>query len=269
MEPEEILSAIIAAIKGPREDQADLLMTFDNVTPANAELIHDTLNNELNQLERRRYKFSYNSAKETLSIVLPTGLHGCGMSWIASSIISWHLENLVPLSCRTDFAMMGRKTYKNFESPYQRSIKQADVVLERRNRGAGQGFQSLRHKQPILVLEVGWSEPWTQLQEDRELWSQGTEEPVVVILIKFFRSQSGTRGFVEVSSVRNEELVVQRKTIWPIPDEAQEDPYLLLGELYGNALPEGFDPSTRLPLLLSELRDWARDQLADIGLSSA
>ena len=56
---------------------------------------------------------------------------------------------------------------------------------------------------PSVVLESGWSESWTQLCNDRKIWSEGTDFGVkLIILVKMFRQNNvgAMRAKVEITS---------------------------------------------------------------------
>lgn len=148
--------------------------------------------------------------------------------------------------------------FDKFDPPYQNSIKEPDGLF----RVFGSNF-------PSVVLEVGWSETWTKLKLDRDLWLNGSGGVApVVILINFTKTSRGVKGVVELASRRNSEQVIQSKPIWPVPSAGTEDPFILLGELYGSHLPAEYDPSTKLYFKMSVLRSRGERRLTELSLSA-
>ncbi|KAK6353098.1 hypothetical protein TWF696_005088 [Orbilia brochopaga] len=256
MRPEEIFHQIVAAIKAS-DDKTRL--DFDDISPETAEWLYQSLYDASNNLERRRFKFCYNSDRQSLHISMPTKIHESVPLWLNGCCGLWALKGLVPDTWYEDVGTAGNPRFDNFSHPYEGSIKEPDGVMLR-----------MGHDYPVLVVEVNWSESWAKLEEDRALWMRGFgQNAPVVILVKFSDSQNGVRGTLEIAFKRAGGTVTSRKTIWSIPDEDEEDPYILLGDIYGSSLPAGFDPLTRLPMEMSRLRRWGDELLRHMNLTSA
>ncbi|KAK6498933.1 hypothetical protein TWF481_011504 [Arthrobotrys musiformis] len=254
MQSDEIFGAILEAVESYGAD-GNCLLTFSNVQCEEARIIHDRLCDPSNNLESRRFKFSFDSLSKTITVVLPEGIKAEPCGWLVSVFfITW--ARLVPAANFDVFQLLS-ETHKDFGYPYIGTIKEADSAI----------WLDESHW-PFIVMEVGWSESLSRLRLNRDIWLQGSGGAVrVVIIVKFTRGETGVRGSLEISCQRDGEITRQTKSIWPITEE--EDPYILLGDLYGSSLPEGYDGNIKLPLCLSLLRSRCKGRLKNIGLIPA
>ncbi|KAF3905106.1 hypothetical protein ABW21_db0201305 [Orbilia brochopaga] len=100
MKPDGIVHRVVAGI-----DDAPRLLTFNEVSPADAELIYDSLD-KFSELERRHFKFSYNSVTRILSVALPTAIQAIGLHWLLYNACTWISEKSVPVTWRKDMGLM-------------------------------------------------------------------------------------------------------------------------------------------------------------------
>ncbi|KAF3926618.1 hypothetical protein AA313_de0208126 [Arthrobotrys entomopaga] len=259
MTQERFFEDVVEALKS-NFDNPGALVQFQDINPESANALWEKLYPDFDDskrldLPRRRF----NSHRE-LTLTIPTPFHVIGVPWITAESFEWIKQGLVPRSWGNDTIFMSSPGRRDFVDRYAGSIKEP------------YGLISLyRTIYPSLVIEIGWGEAWSRLEKYRNLWFEGSNGGVkTVILIHLYKDleEDKVRGDLEFMSFNNGEPFEQRKTIWPIPTD-EDDPFILLGDIYGDRLPAGCDPTTRLPLRMSWLRFIGLEELRAMSLTHA
>ncbi|KAK6346626.1 hypothetical protein TWF696_006746 [Orbilia brochopaga] len=231
---------LLEVLKGEEED---VTVEFENVSPEVAKQCDELLSE--GSLRGRRFRFFYNASSCTLRVfAMPSKLHECFSDAMFRSFAHW--TPLLPPSWEEDLQLEPSIRIGEFEAPYAGSEKEPDWSVSPTEAAF-----------PSVVLEVGVSEAYSQLLVDKDVWLIGSGGATkVVILVKVRRLGSSTAAFMEIW--RQGQDSARRVTILPAledSEELEEDPYILLKDLYGDEpVPAGFGPNTRLPITLSSLR---------------
>ncbi|PYI04416.1 hypothetical protein BO78DRAFT_471289 [Aspergillus sclerotiicarbonarius CBS 121057] len=147
-----------------------------------------------------------------------------------------------------------------FPPPFQNAVKQPGFC-----------FIPKSETIPTVICEVGWSEDYPRLLQDKDLWfTAGVGHVNVVILLNWSVVENRVSGFIEIW--RQNGADPERFQIFPSPSpEASEAPFVLYrGDLYrGGVVPEGRSPDDAWDLELEYLRVRAQDRLRIRGLVPA
>ncbi|RHZ56961.1 hypothetical protein CDV55_102049 [Aspergillus turcosus] len=131
---------------------------------------------------------------------------------------------------------------------------------------------------PTFVVETGWSESRTQLLEDMNLWLVGVNGAVKAVLILIWRQVGNTtavRGDAEYCTLDRTgtvPILIEQHRIFPAPAAPQAAMQTLNPTrriLFGTAMQPGLNPNDVFPMRFNELRNIARDALAEMGLVPA
>ncbi|KAE8313288.1 hypothetical protein BDV41DRAFT_536829 [Aspergillus transmontanensis] len=210
-------------------------------------------------LERNPARMCYNSFTETLSVEMPSWIHGSGFDWINMWIFTMMLQGYIrqgSLLARTCITLEG------FSGRFSGSAKEPDCFI------APGGIW------PSITLEVGYSETYAKLLRDADLLLEGSEGEIrVMILVKVVPLRPNdtkfTRGFVELHEYDpasgTRKIRGHRRTLYPIPrGHAQQRLMLRWDDIIRDNTGHLLQPLSRPPppLMLDELR-----KFLDFGLN--
>ncbi|KAK6525977.1 hypothetical protein TWF281_011020 [Arthrobotrys megalospora] len=150
-------------------------------------------------------EYSFNSVARTLTIDLPTAIHGNGTSWVNVEFARWVLQGLIPESANEYFSRPPSPKFDNFEYPYEGTIKEPNATI-----------WTYKSKFPALVLEVGWSEAFPGLSRDTSIWLEGSGGKIgAIITMNFTNSPTGVKGVLEVTSKDRDDWDTRRmRPLW-------------------------------------------------------
>ncbi|KAE8154410.1 hypothetical protein BDV25DRAFT_135844 [Aspergillus avenaceus] len=189
-------------------------------------------------------------------------LHDVHQRWINKSIVKWAIDGIIN-SAEADLLWSGvGTTFDHFSGIYRGSVKQPDHFL-RVDTDPG----------PRIVVESGWSESFSHLQQDKDLWLQGSLSVVLVILLRWSALSCGRiKGTAEIwrrDTTGN--LCSTTMAIFPEPTHLSQNELVQFtkGELFGPALLPGQSPDTIINLDLVTLREFASEVIRNMGMQPA
>ncbi|KAK2804894.1 hypothetical protein FQN50_006400 [Emmonsiellopsis sp. PD_5] len=194
------------------------------------------------QVERSSVTLSYNPDTQILSVTMPTIFHNSHLSWVNQELMDAAASGFFTPQER------GFSGFDNFPAPYQNIYKEPDCFI--RPRGAA--F-------PTIVFEVGYSQTYSQLTADKDLWFTAAPTVNVVILIKWsLISGNRVKGFMELW--RRGTPNPQRIDIFPAPPPGSPPQTIdfYRGDLYaGGAVPAGRNANEAWTWQIDTLREMA------------
>ncbi|PKX91488.1 uncharacterized protein P174DRAFT_374508 [Aspergillus novofumigatus IBT 16806] len=193
---------------------------------------------------------------------MPISLHDVHQRWINRAFVEWGMNGIIN-SAEADLLWSGvGTTFNNFTGVHQGSVKEPDHFL-----------RVDTDPDPRIVVESGWSESFTHLRSDKNLWLKGNPSVVLVILLKWSAlSYNRIKGTVEVwrrDSTGN--LVSSTMPIFPAPVPLPQNELIQFtkGDLFGPALLPGQAIGTLLELDLVKLRTFASEVIGKMGMRPA
>ncbi|KAB8219306.1 hypothetical protein BDV33DRAFT_113675 [Aspergillus novoparasiticus] len=227
-------------------------------------------------LERNPARMCYNSFTETLSVEMPSWIHGSGFDWINMWIFTMMLQgyirqgSLLARTCITLEGFSGR--FSGRYLTYSPSVITA--CTNNCSTKEPDCFIVPGGIWPSVTLEVGYSETYTKLLRDADLLLEGSEGEIrVMILVKVVplgpNDTQFTSGFVELHEYDpasgTRKIRGHRRTLYPIPrGHAQQRLTLQWDDIIRDNTGHLLQPLSRPPppLMLDELR-----KFLDFGLN--
>ncbi|RPA93226.1 hypothetical protein L873DRAFT_78751 [Choiromyces venosus 120613-1] len=115
---------------------------------------------------------------------MPSNLHACAASWLLKMITRALAHGLIPQVWDDTMMIMTAPEFNNFINEFAGSFKEADLTFLP---CVGPERAQIA-EYPSVVLESGWSESASRLQDDAKLWQEGSGRAVRVVLqVKFYR----------------------------------------------------------------------------------
>ncbi|KAK6359006.1 hypothetical protein TWF696_000178 [Orbilia brochopaga] len=217
-------------------------IVFEGVEPALAQELSDLLSGP-EFSEGRNTRMTYDVQRQKVAIRMSTFVQGCVLDFMTKAWLTWSL----PPGSDDTFLTLGSPAYNCFLGEFAGTIKQPSYCVV----PVGAIF-------PTLVIESGLKESYTDLCRDKDIWFKGSGGAVkVVMLIKAEQIDDKIIAFLEIWRAGSPTA----KRIHLLPDlggvNEEEDPFLTLGELYGDTEPPS-DCSRNQELRLSLYRiRWA------------
>ncbi|KAL2000059.1 hypothetical protein VTN02DRAFT_3622 [Thermoascus thermophilus] len=223
-------------------------LVYGSIPPEQGAVICRSLG-ESGVVESSSARVNFNSVTGTLWIRLkPTGLHDVPQRWFGHARDTWIFDGLINRSESKLVDMGVGTTFNSFTGPYIHSSKEPDLFL-----------RPDTHPLPRIVVESGWTESWPRLDADRDLAEVGNARR---------RYGQGDGGDLDQRS-----RGWSGSSIFPVPVPAPapdtEAVQFTKQDLFGPHMVPGQDPNTVLSLHLADLRDFARERMATMGLTPA
>ncbi|KAK9428436.1 hypothetical protein V1505DRAFT_357827 [Lipomyces doorenjongii] len=191
--------------------------------------------------EDQRYpSLAYNSHTETVTVVTaPSSIHEGAARWIDSKIFAFIEEYLSTRSPHTlQYIRQVGSTTKHFIGGYMRSRKEPDG-----------GFLYVRmdgEDKLLIALEVGYSEVYDKLLDDKDMWIDGKGANVVILVCLKERPRfksPATAPYRDITDWRAEMAAMSRTVGEPSQSNIQQGYYGLLaykGHTWAGELNEVF-----------------------------
>ncbi|OJD13249.1 hypothetical protein AJ78_06271 [Emergomyces pasteurianus Ep9510] len=210
-------------------------LTFSNISPT-AGLQLATSFSEDPDIERTLPRISYNSLTRVLTAcIMPTRIHDC------------HHD-----------------CFCGFTAPYADSSKEPDTYFL-------PGNQPL----PTVVIETGWSESWSRLNADKDLWLVGGGGAVQLVMLIIWTKVTGNRikGDLQVHGrdPAGNVVLLQAESIFPAPavGSSTQSVSITRGQLFGANTFSDRNPSDIYKLSIPNLRTKATGSIGTMGLIPA
>ncbi|KAE8374635.1 hypothetical protein BDV26DRAFT_295767 [Aspergillus bertholletiae] len=181
------------------------------------------------QVERRSVRISHNPINQTLMLKMPSHTHEVILKWASNELFCAGITGFFTMADLNDISLSASCRFDNRPTSF---YKEPDVVFVY---GPGE--------LPTVVVEVGYSQAWPSLLEDRNMWFKSAATVNVVILVKWNkRAQNKVAGYLEI--FRRGAPAPTHIDIFPQPITPQTFT-LHRGDFYppGTALPPGRNPN--------------------------
>ncbi|OJJ46530.1 hypothetical protein ASPZODRAFT_132600 [Penicilliopsis zonata CBS 506.65] len=237
-------------------------LLYDKIEREEGELLYQSLATQ-KDVEQRSARLTYNAFLKILRIeVMPTRLHDAHQRWAINASQNWARDGTLN-SQESEILNMGvSTTFDGFTGVYQGSAKEPDFF-----------FQIDSNDFPSIVIESGWSESFSHLRADKDLWIMGNNSVTMVILLKWSRMSGGkVRGQAEVWQRNAGGTILSNETsIFPEPSATSPDRIQFTKrQLFGSAMLPGQDPDSVLSLEMNMLRQIAEEVITrKLGLVPA
>ncbi|PGH27937.1 hypothetical protein AJ80_00191 [Polytolypa hystricis UAMH7299] len=226
--------------------------TYENVDESVGPLVFAFLD-ETPAIEAACARFGYNSYTKTFDVdVIPTFTHDCHQVWLNEEVPQMSDSQFITPAERLQLRRSTGSSFREFQGPYAASEKQPDMSIV----PDGQHL-------PSVVVESGWSESFAKLHRNMRLWLVGgAGEVKLALLLKWTKTPGNhAKGVVEswdLDPAGNERLL-QTEAIFPMPQTGSANQAIRItrGQLFGNRLPQGRNPSDTYRLSVSNLRNEA------------
>ncbi|RHZ43414.1 uncharacterized protein CDV56_101615 [Aspergillus thermomutatus] len=235
-------------------------LVHESIQPKQGALICRSLA-ESSVVESRSARVNFNSFTGTLWVrVMPTELYDVPQRWFGHASRTWVFDGLINQSESSLLDIGVGTTFRGFAGQYTHSSKEPDLYL-----------RPDTSPLPLIIVESGWSESWPRLHADKDLWLNGSTDANLVILLKWSKlSRNRGKGIVEIW---RRDPAGGLTPIFPVPVPAPAPGADLVQftklDLFGQQMVSGQDPNAVLSLKLSDLRDFARERMAQMGLTPA
>ncbi|KAL2865355.1 uncharacterized protein BJX67DRAFT_182698 [Aspergillus lucknowensis] len=207
---------------------------------------------------------NYNSDTQILWIrIMPTEIHNCIQVWIRNEMARWMSVGLLTLSELCYLNTLVGTTIDFRFAPYAGSRKEPDLLVRQNN-----------NLLPVLAIETGWTESYSRLLDDMNLWLVGGNGAVkAVIIVKWGRvgSTNQVKGTAELYTLDPAGMPIRRQSEQvfpePPPPQARAQEFSFTRRLLvGTAVFQGRNADDVFTLKIDELRRNARDALSLMGL---
>ncbi|KAJ5383373.1 hypothetical protein N7517_001284 [Penicillium concentricum] len=122
---------------------------------------------------------------------MPNYTHEAPHTWCHKQLFRWHIDGQLSAAKVLDVMVTASPCVVARNPPYVDNQKEPDTAV------TCLGSPTLH--EPMVVIEVGFSEPYVSLVEDVKLWLEGVRVHTrKVILVKFFRRRLGAAGIIEL-----------------------------------------------------------------------
>ncbi|GAD93919.1 hypothetical protein AOR_1_330174 [Paecilomyces variotii No. 5] len=238
-------------------------LVYKNVPPAWAQTILDRLDNRF----EGRFRKNYNSITSTVWIrIMPTRIHDCHHTWAITQKGRWNRAGLTTPTEDEELNFFVGTTIPFATGPYSNSTKEPDLLIQPN----GQPF-------PSVVIESGWSESLSRLQDDMNLWLVGGQGQVKATIILNWQRVGNTdmvRGSVYLYTLDRNGILHLRQhiTVFPAPappQAASEQLVLSRREIFGGNFFQGQNPNDQFAFSIDLLRQKATTLLALMNLVPA
>ncbi|OAX78619.1 hypothetical protein ACJ72_07069 [Emergomyces africanus] len=238
-------------------------LTFQNIASASGSLVVASLAEDPD-IERALPRLSYNSVTRVLTArIMPTHVHDCHQEWLCSELGQMRMGGfLSPAEAKLIKFRVGT-TFERFSTPYLSSAKEPDSC-----------FLPDMLPLPTIVVESGWTESYTRLNNDKDLWLIGGRPHVqLVFLIKWAKLPGGrVKGDTEIHGrdQSGNATLLQTEPIFPIPSgNPRQVIQITRTQIFGTAILNGRNPSDTYLLQVGELRQNGEDAIRQMGLVPA
>ncbi|GIJ83734.1 hypothetical protein Asppvi_002564 [Aspergillus pseudoviridinutans] len=237
-------------------------LVYEDIPPEEGALICDSLADS-SVVEEASARVHFNSFTKTLWVrIMPTELHDVHQRWCNYASRKWDSQGLLnPTESKLLDIGTGTRFRGFIGQRYLHSSKEPDVFI-----------RPDTTPMPRIVIESGWSESWPRLQADKNLWLNGTNDVCLVMLLKWSKL-TGNRASGTLELWRRNAaggLISCQKNIFPVPVAPGADMiHITKLDVFGQHMVAGQNPNAVLPLQLSDLRDFARERMASMGLTPA
>ncbi|KAE8135372.1 hypothetical protein BDV38DRAFT_285006 [Aspergillus pseudotamarii] len=168
----------------------------------------------LNDTVVRPCRKHYDSAKRVFWVrVMPEEIHDCHQKWWHDQLCSWISTRQLAPNDLLDLWPGAGTTFSCFQGEYVGSRHEPDFFLR---------WGTIR--MPKFVIETGWNESWSRLQDDMNLWLVGGAGDVGgVLLLKWHKvgNSNKVRGKAELYGLDQNGMPVRKesKIIFPVPPQ--------------------------------------------------
>ncbi|OJD17990.1 hypothetical protein AJ78_01947 [Emergomyces pasteurianus Ep9510] len=238
-------------------------LTFQNITPVSGSLIVASLAEDP-KIERALPRLSYNSVTRVLTArIMPTHVHDCHQEWLCFELGQMRMDGfLSPTEARLIKFRVGT-TFEGFSAPYLSSAKEPYSC-----------FLPDMLPLPTIVVESGWTESYTRLNDDKDLWLIGGRPHVqLVFLIKWAELLGGrVKGDIEIHGrdQSGNATLLQTEPIFPIPSGSPRQVIpITRSQIMGTAILKGRNPRDTYLLQVGELRQNGEDAIRRMGFVPA
>ncbi|OXV07090.1 hypothetical protein Egran_05145 [Elaphomyces granulatus] len=239
---------------------SDLELVYCNVNPTDGQVIAESLKAD-SIFERSRGRINYNPVTEVLRVKIMTSeIHEAPVRWLNTEFghmmrTGWLTAGEIELM---DFGSPGPE-FHGFQGRYIGAKKTADWIC-----------RADTDRFPRILVEVGWTEIFPRLRQDKDLWIRGAADVQLVILVNWNKLRHGrVNGTVEVWGRDNagDPMLIHEEQIFP--GGGNQVIPLTRGQIFGNSLLPNRNANDVWNLEVSRLRVKAGEKLAAMSLTPA
>ncbi|KAE8150610.1 hypothetical protein BDV25DRAFT_172033 [Aspergillus avenaceus] len=186
--PSQTAQSLFYALKGEIIDtNGPFFIEKEGIPPEIGYLVTRSLS-ENNEVEGKGVRISYNPINQTLCIKMPSHSHDVILAWGSNELVRAGMTGFFTTPELDEVSLFSACRFDNFPIPWQSVYKEPDMVFV-------YGPRDL----PTVLVEVGYSQSWPRLLQDKDVWFQAAPTVNVVVLVKWNRcTNSRVAGYLEL-----------------------------------------------------------------------
>jgi hypothetical protein len=195
--------------------------------------------------------------KKVLTLTMPNYTHEAPHAWFVQQLTRWQLNGQLSPTKQLDIMVTASPRVTAQNPPYVNDQKEPNTFITY--------LGSLTLHEPMVVIEVGFSQPYVSLVEDAKLWLEGVGANVrKVILIKFYQRRRGVAATIELwgRDAMGSVYKIWYNRIFPTHRPFERPIYLTKEDLFNGAV----DPESRNVRLEFDIPS-LRDIITRMGLN--
>ncbi|KAE8360457.1 hypothetical protein BDV27DRAFT_161628 [Aspergillus caelatus] len=143
---------------------------------------------EDDKVERKSVRISYNPINQKLSIKMPSHIDDVIVNWGSNELVRAGVTGFFTILELDEVSLSSTCRFDNFPIPWQSIYKEPDLVFV---------YGPMNH--PTVLVEVGYSQSWPSLLQDKDVWFQAAPTVNVIVLVKWDkRTNSRVAGYLEL-----------------------------------------------------------------------
>ncbi|KAI9035941.1 uncharacterized protein KD926_002606 [Aspergillus affinis] len=272
---EEVYQTIKQDVLDASESDVDTIV-YGPIKPDMGYQMACAIANDINDIDNMKTHVHYDSLTQRFEISKQTSISDTIGEWFSRVIRGLYLHGKLTVSEFRQLMILEGEWTDGFTYPYYLSAKQPAIQV-----------RTPDQKMPRIVFEIGWKESIDRMYNDVDLWGYGSYPNVqVVILVQWtLHLDNRVEGAIMVYRPQVDQIevdgavefyrkgmqLVQIESIFPKPLSGRREKKICLnrGELFGNALVPGRDPTEVFEFYLNELQDLAEANIRECGLLPA